>query len=258
MEIIQKNESFKKRDGKMQFAYVRIFARQKGILYSGKWSDRFTSPKTLEDLQDLEQIPTKDRGPKINPGWSGVYIKTPSLLSYIDGDLEKRIAREIKICEILRRNPHPNIAVYFGCTETNGRVSGLAFKQYTATLLETVNPQRLNKGAFRSSVRELVTEGILHGLAGILSAIKHFHSLGLVHNDINPANIMLDQDGTLILIDFDSCRYIGESLRSTETKRTHQWHDASVDISMEKNDLDAFEDLQEWLVGSGNERFPSE
>lgn len=42
------------------------------------------------------------------------------------------------------------------------------------------------------------------GLEGILAAIKHLHSLGTVHNDINPANIMLDEDDTLNLIDFDS------------------------------------------------------
>lgn len=87
----------------------------------------------------------------------------------------------------------------------------------------------------------------------ILAAIKHLHSLGMVHNDINPANIMLDEDGTLILIDFDSCRYIGESLGNTGTKRTR--HDPTVDISLEKNDLDAFEDLQVWLCGSVDEEF---
>ena len=94
------------------------------------------------------------------------------------------------------------------------------------------------------------------GLEGILAAIKHDHSLGIVHNDINPANIMLDGDGTLIIIiNFDSCRYIGESLRNTGTKRTHHWHDPTVDISLEKNDLDAFKDLQVWLTGSVDEDF---
>jgi serine/threonine protein kinase len=105
------------------------------------------------------------------------------------------------------------------------------------------------------SARELVRENMRSGLEGILAAIKHLHSLGLVHNDINPANIMLDEDGTLILIDFDSCRYIGESLRNTETKTTHHWHDPSVDIALEKNDLDAFKDLQIWQAGSADEDF---
>jgi serine/threonine protein kinase len=94
-----------------------------------------------------------------------------------------------------------------------------------------------------------------NGLQELLAAIKHLHSLGIVHNDINPANVMVDHEGTLILIDFDSCRYIGEPLRSTETKRTQHWHDPTVDISIEKNDIDAFKDLQTWLTGPTIEDF---
>lgn len=255
MEIVQKNEAFKRIEGKMKFSYVRIFAQQDGILYAGKWPNRHGSPNTLEELQELKRIPTEDRGPGIKKSWSAVFIKTPSLLAYVDGDLEKRIAREVETCEILRKKPHPNIATYYGCNESHGRVSGLCFKRYTSTLLEAVNPRCLNKAAFLSSGRALVTESISSGLPGLLAAIKHLHSLGLVHNDINPANIMLDEEGKLILIDFDSCRYLGESLRSTGTKTTPFWHNPSVDISTEKNDLDAFGDLQTWLTGSRIEDF---
>ena len=255
MEIIQKNEAFKKIDGKMQFSYVHIFIRQDGILYSGKWSNRFETPKTLEDIQESRQIPTEDRGPEVKPTWSAVYIKTPSLLSYAKNNIEKQVALEVEACEILRKNPHPNIATYYGYSEKNGRVSGLCFKRYKCTLLEAVNPQRLNKVAFRSSGRELVKEDMKSGLDEIMDAITHLHSLGLVHNDINPANIMLDGDGGLVLIDFDSCRYIGESLRDTGTKRTHNWHDPSAEVSLGKNDLDAFRELQIWLAGSVDEEF---
>ncbi|KAJ5550361.1 hypothetical protein N7535_001702 [Penicillium sp. DV-2018c] len=255
MEVIQKNEAFRRIDGKMKFSYVQVFVRQGGILYSGKWTNRLNSPKTLDDLQELKEIPTEDRGPEVKTAWSAIYVKTPSLLAYIDGNLEKQIAREVETCEILRKNPHPNIATYYGYKDTRGRVSGLCFRRYTSTLLEAVNPQRLGKVAFLSSARELVKANMKSGLEGILAAIKHLHSFGLVHNDINPANIMLDDDGTFILIDFDSCRSIGESLRDTETKRTRHWHNPAVDISLEKNDLDAFRDLQIWLTGSADEKF---
>ena len=50
MEVIQKNEAFRGIDGKMKFSYVQVFVRQDGILYSGKWTNRLNSPKTLEDL----------------------------------------------------------------------------------------------------------------------------------------------------------------------------------------------------------------
>lgn len=255
MEVLQKNEAFKWIDGKMKFSYVQIFVRQDGILYSGKWTNRVDSPTTLDDLQEVKRVPTEDRGPEVNPTWSAVYVKTPSLLAFVDGNLQNQITHEVEACEILRKNPHPKIATYYGYTETHGRVSGLCFKRYTSTLLEAANPQRLGKVTFLSSGRELVKESMKSGLDGISDAIKHLHSLGLVHNDINPANIMLDEDDTLILIDFDSCRHVGESLRNTETKRTRHWHDPSVDVSLEKNDLDAFKDLQTWLTGSAEEGF---
>lgn len=117
-------------------------------------------PKTLNDLQDLKQIPTENRGPEIKLDWLAVYTKTPSLLTNASDNLQNQIAREIETCEILRKNPHPNIATCYGCIETNGRVSGLCFKRYTVTLLETVNPRHLGEEAFLSSGRELVTEGM--------------------------------------------------------------------------------------------------
>ncbi|KAJ5771251.1 kinase-like protein [Penicillium nucicola] len=255
MEIVQKNEAFKRVDGKMKFSYVQVFVQQDGILYSGKWTNRLVLPKNLEDLQEVQRIPTEHRGPEMRTTWSAVYVKTPNLLAYANSDLESQIAREVDVCEILRKHPHPNNATYYGCNETHGRVSGLCFKRYTATLLERVNPRGLGKKAFLSSERELVNDEIKTSLGGLLAGIEHLHSLGLVHNDVNPSNIMLDQDGMLVLVDFDSCRYIGEPLRSTGSKRTHHWHDPSIDTSLEKNDLDAFEDLQTWLTGSVDDVF---
>lgn len=49
-------------------------------------------------------------------------------------------------------------------------------------------------------------------LQGIESGIRHMHSLGLVHNDINPSNIMIDSADRPVIIDFDSCKQEGEKL----------------------------------------------
>ncbi|KAL3493473.1 kinase-like protein [Aspergillus germanicus] len=254
MEVIQKHEAFKRSDGKMQFAYVDVYVQQDGVLYSGKWMNRFKTPKMLEDLQEVKQVPTVDRGPEVQGrAWSAVYIKTPSLPSFAYKNLEEQMIYEVEACEILRKNPHPNIATYYGHQETNGRVSGLCFKRYPSRLLEAVNPGYWNKVAFRASARDLVTEDMKRNLPGILAAIKHLHSLGLVHNDINPENIMIGEDGTFILIDFGSCRPIGESLRTAG--RTYHWYDHSVGISLEQNDLDAFHEVQTWLTGSVDEEF---
>jgi hypothetical protein len=66
---------------------------------------------------------------------------------------------------------------------------------------------------------------------------------------------MRDDDGTLVLIDFDSCQKIGELLHDTETKRTHGWHDPDIKTASEKNDLDTFLELQTWLFGLSVDKF---
>lgn len=90
-----------------------------------------------------------------------MYVQTPSLLAYVDGNLDKRISRG---CEILRKKPHANIMAYYSYIESHGQVSGLYFKRYTSTLLRGFNPQYLVKATFLSSRRELVTESMTAGL----------------------------------------------------------------------------------------------
>lgn len=45
------------------------------------------------------------------------------------------------------------------------------------------------------------------------SGLSFLHNLGLVHDDITPRNIMVDENGHGIIIDFDSCRPIGSKSR---------------------------------------------
>ncbi|OJD28217.1 hypothetical protein ACJ73_00374 [Blastomyces percursus] len=151
MGIVRSNEAFKKIDGKFQFVYVQIIVRQDNVLYSAKWTDRdLISCRSFFDIQRVETV--------------------QSLFAYTGrSDFEKQILREVETCEVLRKHPHPNIASYYGCQVTNGRVSGLCFKRYTSTLLEKVNPQNLNKFAFLSSGRPLVDDFIKASLIGIPS-----------------------------------------------------------------------------------------
>ncbi|KAL4957021.1 kinase-like domain-containing protein [Aspergillus filifer] len=255
MEIVNRSESFETGDsGRLAFAYVQYFVQQEGILYRGKWQDRYNDPRTLDQLEDVKEVQTKDRGPKLQDAWSQIYIKTPSLFQFATADLEEQLHREVSVCEILRRNPQPNIAVYYGCQQTNGRVSALCFKQYKTTLHLKVNPGHLNKNMFRER-RDLVNDTVKASLNGILSGIKHLHSLGLVHNDINPSNIMFDEDDNPVLIDFGSCRRMGEHLYETRCGRTPYWYDPEVETAEPKNDLDAFEELKLWLVGGLEQKF---
>lgn len=151
MKAVQSNEAFKRIDGCMRFSYVNYYVQRDGALYRGKWKDRHQTPQTLDQLDEIQQIQTEDRGPMIDSTWSLTHVKKPSLESYLNPDLEGQLRREITVCELLRQHPHPNIAAYYGCQETRGRVSGLCPKRYRTTLLEKYMPQSLNKGDFPST-----------------------------------------------------------------------------------------------------------
>ena len=163
---------------KLEFDCVRGIVRYNSIVYIGKWQDRRRFPLTLSELYDVKRVETDGRGPQVQPWMVRVaskqscYIKTPSLFDFAGApDLERRIHREVEVCEILRKHPHPNVASYRGCLETQGRVSGLCFKRYASTLASRVTPQHLNKFAFLLSGRPLVDGNMKAHLDGILGGI---------------------------------------------------------------------------------------
>ena len=71
-------------------------------------------------------------------------------------------------------------------------------------------------------------------LKGIESGIKHLHSLNIMHNDVNPTNIMFKvDDDAPVLIDFDSCGREGDKLVKAGTMG---WSDDSFDFANANND----------------------
>lgn len=106
--------------------------------------------------------------------------------------------KEAQICEVLHKSPHPNIAQYYGCLVENGRIKGLCFGKYDMTLLEKTEHDS------RPFDWDLCLRDIQKG-------IEHLHRLGLVHCDINPRNVMMNEN-MAVIIDFDSCHREGERL----------------------------------------------
>ena len=108
--------------------------------------------------------------------------------------------------------------------------------------MKEVNPHGLIKRKLRSTRQ--ATEDYSCILTDIESGINHLHSLGLVHNDINPSNIMINNHRAII-IDFGSCRRLGESLE--DVGRTYEWYDEKIQHSLFENDLNALEEIRIWL-----------
>ncbi|KAK3990777.1 kinase-like domain-containing protein [Cladorrhinum sp. PSN332] len=145
---------------------------------------------------------------------------------------------EIRILEILKKNPHPNIVTYHGVKvlERDGqqRITGLLLDKYPKGDLDSLE----NDKALRDSLDKNVI------MNGIESAVCHLHSLGLAHNDLNPANVLIGENGEAVLVDFGSCEPFGEQLI---TAGTNGWIDERYDTSKRKHDLTALPKIDKWL-----------
>lgn len=177
-------------------------------------------------------------------------------MSFLGGvDLASLVLQELRTCEVIRKNPHPNLATFYGCQiSDDGRVSGLCFERYIENLMENVNPNSLNKSAFIQSEDTTASRKMAaRYLPGIEAGLGQLHALGIIHNDLNPTNIMIAVDGRAVLVDFDTSSALGMPLDNA--KRTHGWHDPSVKTSQESNDWDALRELRIWLTGSSPDQF---
>ena len=172
-----------------------------------------------------------------------LYIKEPNLLSYGHASPSEQQAyfepqlQEVTVYEKLRLNPHPNIGIYHGCIVENGLIKALCLERYDRTLGDLVR-----EGTLSHAQKEVYMNGIESGVA-------HLHTLGLVHGDINPSNIMVDSArNTTVLIDFDSCRPSGSPVG--QKVGTPGWgladHD---DVAQSEHDLDALQLIRRFLMG---------
>src|SRR5271170_5114798 len=80
-----------------------------------------------------------------------IYIKRLKLLRYkSDAKIEQHIfsimMREIQICEILKKNPHPNVTEYLRCVIEDNLVKGLVFKKYVQTIVERLKEGKSKDG----------------------------------------------------------------------------------------------------------------
>jgi serine/threonine protein kinase len=171
-----------------------------------------------------------------------IYIKRPPVKeydSYKEDDILNTIPammlEEVAAFQhISKHEQHPNVVRFFGCRTRRDRITGLMMPRYEYSLRE-----------FVKAGKTVDKERILNGLQ---SAIQYLHSLGLAHNDINPSNIMVDEEsGEPVLVDFGSSHRLGSKL--TFSRGTPGWTEEGDDyiLSKESHDISALEKIRLWL-----------
>lgn len=121
------------------------------------------------------------------------------ILSRDDG-LKKRFRQEAKM---LRRLKHPNIVPFLGYGEENGHLYYVLPYISTGSLTD-----RLANGPM--SIEE--TAQIISQVA---AALQYAHDMGVVHRDVKPSNILLDEQGKAQLSDFGFAYWSEASLSLT-------------------------------------------
>ncbi|KAL8366228.1 hypothetical protein RB595_007923 [Gaeumannomyces hyphopodioides] len=204
MEIHQSNEAWVEEDGELTFDHTKTTA----TFTPASPSARMTRPQSTPpgstnagSTWTASGCPPSLTSPPPRIRSLNTYFKKPRLLYYDDTPASRNLGAlmlgEIEVCEVLGLNPHPNIARYPGRLTSKGKVTGLCFAKYSTTLA-----QRLREGnAFDKHAC----------FRGIEAGTKHMHALSLIHNDLNPSNVMFDGREPVI-IDFDLVQNGGRAI----------------------------------------------
>ncbi|MCC7065744.1 MAG: serine/threonine protein kinase [Planctomycetes bacterium] len=112
-----------------------------------------------------------------------------------------RLARFRREAVTLARLDHPNIVRIYDTGETNGN-HWLAMELVPGETLE----QRLHELAAQGGHRAGSLREVLQILLLVAEALQHVHSMGILHRDVKPSNVLLGRDGRVLLSDFGLAR----------------------------------------------------
>ncbi|EPE04200.1 serine threonine-protein kinase [Ophiostoma piceae UAMH 11346] len=190
-----------------------------------------------------EQLPPPD---------TQYYLKRPKILNYRHAvgttDLADHLLEEALTLDLLRRNPHPNVGVcdgYWVPPGKHGRMAGIILRRYSMTLHDYIGLQK--SGSDSEDPAAAAAAAAVRAakyMQELTAAADHLHSLGVAHNDINPRNIMLDENDSIVLVDLGSCKPLGEELTEFGTPPFNEGFD---EVSAKKNDEIGLQQIQAWL-----------
>lgn len=123
----------------------------------------------------------------------------------VQDDDGEEFARLEKRTADLAQLDHPNVVKYHGCFRESG-----PFNDVHVIVLEFVEGESLRDRLSASPCGLGVDEAMRIAL-GLIDGLVYTSSLGLVHRDIKPGNVIVQPDGTPKLIDFEVARQEGSA-----------------------------------------------
>ncbi|MFO0754989.1 MAG: protein kinase [Byssovorax sp.] len=126
-----------------------------------------------------------------------------------DAERRRRFLREARAAASVN---HPNIATIYQVGESNGK-SFIAMELVEGKSLA----RRIREG--RLPIDEALNVGVQ-----ILRGLRKAHAAGLVHRDLKPDNVMINDDGTVKVLDFGLAKpaEVGEPLGEADTALTDE------------------------------------
>ncbi|GAB1311968.1 hypothetical protein MFIFM68171_02178 [Madurella fahalii] len=221
MEVVVSEQVWEEIDNdKLVFDHIRVIVRQGSRYFFARQQDRY-APIDATQL-DLEEIPDTFLYAQVPAGWTRApdllpadsYIKQPNLLEY---------GETSNCCTVLLQEAE----IYEG---------------YSTTLKQRVERHAKTKDEREPALSETEKRRLVQG---IRDGIAHIHLLGLVHNDLNPSNVMVE-NGTAIIIDFDSCRRQGEPMGMKGP--TPGWG-TYIEYANLENDVGNLDQIERYLLG---------
>ena len=117
-----------------------------------------------------------------------VAVKVMNEALALDESFRTRFLREARAAGSMQ---HPNVITVYDCGETDGHLY-IAMEYVAGTDLEQL---------IASKVPITVTDKI-DIVIGVLNGLAYAHKRGIVHRDMKPANIRVNEDGRALIMDF--------------------------------------------------------
>ena len=178
--------------------------------------------QVLENLRSLQSLAAAARGRKPSPAvWNGLKLREP-LGKGAFGDVflawDPKLQREVALKlvpvsqpdidalaleegRLLARVRHPNVVTVYGAEISDGW-SGLWMERIQGRTLAAILNE---KGPLDTDEVALVGIDVAHALAAV-------HAAGIIHCDIKPSNVMRDETGRTVLMDFGIGRRAGTAV----------------------------------------------